>query len=75
MLRKQNLYLKKMLRAIVLIRFANGFKPKTCSVDPYVLGIDVGIQLIGIANFRSGKVWYWFIQNEAAKMGLERAKI
>lgn len=55
--------------------FADGFNPNTNWVDPYVLGIDVGIQLIGIENFRSGKVWHWFMQNDAAKMGLERAKI
>jgi hypothetical protein len=31
------------------------------------LGIDLGISLIGAENLRSGKVWYWFMQNDDAR--------
>ena len=55
--------------------FADGFNPTTGWVAPHVIGIDVGIQLIGIENFRSGAVWRWFMANEAAQNGLRRAKI
>lgn len=55
--------------------FADAFNPTTGWVDQDVIGIDVGIQLIGIENFRTGKVWKWFMQNQEAKNGLKRAKI
>jgi hypothetical protein len=40
-----------------------------------VIGIDVGIQLLGLENYRSGKVWGWFMKNEPARNALRRAKI
>ncbi|MBX7169694.1 MAG: hypothetical protein K1X72_01980 [Pyrinomonadaceae bacterium] len=55
--------------------FADAFNPNTGWVDSEVLGIDVGIQLIGIENFRSGNVWKWFMANAEAKNALKLAKI
>ena len=55
--------------------FAGAFNPNTKWVDSEVIGIDVGIQLLGIENMRSGNVWKWFMQNSEAKTALIRAKI
>ena len=44
--------------------FADAFNPNNGWVDSDVLGIDIGITLIGAENLRSGKVWYWFMQNK-----------
>lgn len=55
--------------------FADAFNPNTNWVNSEVIGIDVGIQLIGIENYRSGKVWKWFMQNPETKKALKLAKI
>ena len=55
--------------------FADAFNPNTNWVDSEVIGIDVGIQLLGIENMRSGKIWQWFMQNPETKLALIRAKI
>jgi hypothetical protein len=47
--------------------FADAFNPHNGWVGSDVLGIDLGIALIGAENLRSGKVWYWFMQNEDAR--------
>lgn len=43
--------------------FADAFNPNNDWVDGDVIGIDLGITLLGAENLRSGKVWYWFMQN------------
>lgn len=55
--------------------FADAFNPQTGWTGRDVLGIDVGITLIGIENFRTGNVWKWFMKNAEAKNGLSCAKI
>jgi hypothetical protein len=55
--------------------FADAFNPQTGWVDSEVIGIDVGIQLIGIENFRTGKVWKWFMQNPETGNALNLARI
>ncbi len=55
--------------------FADAFNPNTGWVDKDVIGIDVGITLLGLENFRSGHVWKWFMQNDEAKNALKLAKI
>lgn len=55
--------------------FVDAFNPNTDWVNRDVIGIDAGIQLLGIENFRSGNVWRWFMQNDAARQALVRAKI
>ncbi len=47
--------------------FADAFNPHNGWVGNDVLGIDLGISLIGAENLRTGKVWYWFMQNEDAR--------
>ncbi len=44
--------------------FADAFNPHNGWVDGDILGIDQGMTLLGAENLRSGKVWYWFMQNE-----------
>lgn len=44
--------------------FADVFNPHNGWVGEDILGIDQGMTLLGIENARSGKVWYWFMQNE-----------
>lgn len=55
--------------------FTDAFNPNTGWIDSEVIGIDVGIQLLGIENFRTGNVWKWFMQNKEAKNALKLAKI
>lgn len=55
--------------------FADAFNPNTGWVDSEAIGIDVGIQLIGIENLRSGKIWKWFMANSETKKALKLAKI
>ena len=55
--------------------FADAFNPNTGWVGKDVLGIDVGMTLVGIENFRTGNVWQWFMKNPEARNGLQRAMI
>lgn len=55
--------------------FVDAFNPHNGWVNKDVLGIDLGITLVSIENLRSGKIWYWFMQNEAVRRGLRRAYI
>ncbi len=50
--------------------FADAFNPHTGWVGPDVLGIDQGISLLSAENLRSGKVWYWFMQNDEIRRAL-----
>lgn len=44
--------------------FADAFNPNNGWVNSDVIGIDIGITLLSAENLRSGKVWYWFMQNK-----------
>lgn len=55
--------------------FADAFNPQDGWVDNDVLGIDLGITLLSIENLRSGKVWYWFMQNDEIRRALSRVYI
>lgn len=55
--------------------FADAFNPHNGWVGKDVLGIDLGITLLSIENLRSGKVWYWFMQNDEIRRALKRAYI
>lgn len=55
--------------------FADAFNPQNGWVGKDVLGIDLGITLLSIENLRSGKVWYWFMQNDEIRRALKRAYI
>jgi len=52
--------------------FADAFNPNTGWVNGDVLGIDLGISLLGAENLRTGKVWYWFMQNEDARRAFQK---
>ena len=53
--------------------FADAFNPHNGWVNPDVLGIDLGITLLSAENLRSGKNWYWFMQNEEIRRAMKRA--
>ena len=55
--------------------FADAFNPNTGWVGADAIGIDVGITLLGIENFRTGNVWKWFMKNTEMKNALTKAKI
>lgn len=55
--------------------FTDAFNPNNGWVNKDVIGIDVGITLIGIENFRTGNVWKWFMKNPEPRRGLQRAMI
>ncbi len=55
--------------------FVDAFNPHNGWVDGDIIGIDQGMTLLGAENLRSGKVWYWFMQNEEPRRGLKLAKI
>jgi beta-glucosidase len=52
--------------------FADAFNPHTGWVDTDVLGIDLGISLLSAENLRSGKNWYWFMQNEDIRRAMKQ---
>ncbi|MDQ6788443.1 MAG: hypothetical protein M3033_16690 [Acidobacteriota bacterium] len=55
--------------------FADAFNPKTGWVDSDVIGIDLGITLLSAENLRSGKIWFWFMQNPEINLALARADV
>ncbi len=52
--------------------FVDAFNPKTGWTDTDVIGIDLGITLLSAENLRSGRVWFWFMQNPEIKYALNR---
>ncbi|MEO6590662.1 MAG: glucoamylase family protein, partial [Pyrinomonadaceae bacterium] len=55
--------------------FVDAFNPNGKWTDSDVIGIDLGITVASIENLRSGKIWYWFMQNDEIRRGLKRATI
>jgi hypothetical protein len=55
--------------------FADAFNPQTGWVNPDVIGIDLGIALLSIENLRSGKIWYWFMQNDEIRRAMKRVSL
>ena len=55
--------------------FADVFNPHNGWVGNDVIGIDLGVTLLSIENLRSGKVWYWFMQNDEIRRAMRRAYI
>ena len=53
--------------------FVDAFNPRTGWTDSDVIGIDLGITLLSAENLRSGKVWFWFMQNPEINYALRRA--
>ncbi len=53
--------------------FADAFNPRTGWTAPDVIGIDVGITLLMVENFRSGFVWRYFMRNPEIRRAVQRA--
>ena len=53
--------------------FVDAFNPHNGWVNGDVIGIDLGITLLAAENLRSGKNWFWFMQNEEIRRGMKRA--
>ncbi|MEO8650144.1 MAG: glycoside hydrolase family 3 N-terminal domain-containing protein, partial [Acidobacteriota bacterium] len=51
--------------------FADAFNPQNGWVNGDVIGIDLGIALMSAENLRSGKLWYWFMQNEEIRRAMK----
>ena len=55
--------------------FADAFNPQNGWVNPDVIGIDLGVAVLSIENLRSGKVWYWFMQNDEIRRAMRRVSL
>jgi hypothetical protein len=60
--------------------FVDAFNPILDWVGPDVIGIDVGITLLSVENYRTGRVWRWFMANPEItaaleKVGLQRVRL
>ncbi len=55
--------------------FTDAFNPHDGWVNRDVIGIDLGITLLSIENLRSGKIWYWFMQNEEIRRALKSVSL
>ena len=60
---------------VTMTLVADSFNPNDGWVAKDVLGIDLGITLLSIENLRSGKVWYWFMQNDEIRRAMNRVYI
>ena len=52
--------------------YVDAFHPTSNWTNPDVIGIDVGITLLAAENLRSGRVWRWFMANDAIAGALSR---
>jgi beta-glucosidase len=55
--------------------FVDAFNPQNGWVNRDVIGIDLGITLLSAENLRSGKVWYWFMQNDEIRRAMKRVQL
>jgi hypothetical protein len=55
--------------------FADAFNPNNGWVASDVIGIDVGITLLSAENFRTGKVWKWFMANREITRALQLVQL
>ena len=53
--------------------YTDAFNPLTNWTNPDVLGIDLGITLVMIENYRSQFVWNTFMRNPEMQRGMDRA--
>ncbi len=53
--------------------FVDAFNPQTGYTAEHVIGIDVGITLVMIENYRSGLVWKHFMANPELHIAMKRA--
>jgi beta-glucosidase len=62
-------------KAYLKYGFVDAFNPHNGWINGDVIGIDLGITLLAAENLRSGKNWYWFMQNDEIRRGLRLAKL
>ena len=55
--------------------FTDAFNPHNGWANQDVIGIDLGITLLSAENLRSGKVWYWFMQNKEIQRAMDLAEL
>jgi len=55
--------------------FTDAFNPHNGWVNADVIGIDLGITLLSAENLRSGKNWFWFMQNDEIRLAMKRISL
>ena len=68
-----NLYNSYGLRAWKKYGFVDAFNPRTSWTDVDVLGIDQGITMLMVENYRTGFIWEYFMKAREAKKGMKLA--
>jgi len=52
--------------------YVDAFNPLTGWVDPYVIGINLGIMVLMAENLRSGMIWNRFMANPEARQAMDK---
>jgi hypothetical protein len=66
-----NLYNKFGLRSWSNYGFVDAFNPRTGWADVDVLGIDQGISMMMVENYRTGLIWKAFMKNREAQRAMK----
>jgi hypothetical protein len=66
-----NLYDSYGLRAWKKYGFVDAFNPRTSWTDVDVLGIDQGITMLMVENYRTGFIWEYFMKGREAKKAMK----
>jgi hypothetical protein len=66
-----NLYNSYGLRAWKKYGFVDAFNPRSSWTDVDVLGIDLGITMLMIENFRTGFIWEYFMKAREAQKAMK----
>jgi hypothetical protein len=69
----KNLYAKHGVQAWKTYGFVDAFNPRTGWTDLDVIGIDQGITMMMVENYRNQFIWTQFMKNPAAKRAMEMA--
>jgi hypothetical protein len=69
----KNLYTTHGAQAWKAYGFVDAFNPRTGWTDLDVIGIDQGITMLMVENYRSGFIWNEFMRNTEAKRAMEMA--
>ncbi len=68
-----NLYNQYGLRAWKRYGFVDAFNPRTTWTDVDVIGIDQGITMLMVENYRSAFIWDMFMRSREAQKGMRLA--
>jgi len=68
-----NLYDNYGQRAWKKYGFVDAFNPRTSWTDVDVIGIDQGITMLMVENYRTGFIWETFMRNREAQRGMKLA--